>query len=130
MAPRKTATAPDRMVKVSDIVGMDEIARRTGTSSHAVWNWTKRYDFPEEITRVSGKPAYDWAEVSVWEKNWVRSKGGYHTHKAKDAAPAKKTAAKKVAAKKTAPAKKAAVSKAPAKRTVTRSPMARARRSS
>jgi predicted DNA-binding transcriptional regulator AlpA len=85
--PRKSehpSTTP-RMVAVDNIVGLAEIAERTGSTPHAVWNWTKRYDgdhpFPKPIAVASGRPVYDWVEVEEWNNNWVRSKGGWHTHK-------------------------------------------------
>lgn len=124
-------SASSRLVQAGNIVGMIEIAERTGSTSHAVWNWTKRYDFPEPIARVSNKPVFDWEEVNTWNQNWERSKGGFHTHKAQRE-PAKKTTAAKRPAKKAAvapPAKKAAAAKRTVTRTAAKSPAARARRS-
>lgn len=70
-----------RMVRADNIVGQIAIARRFNTSAQAVWNWTQRPDFPEPLPSDCGRPVWDWEEVVDWEKNWVRSKGGYHTHK-------------------------------------------------
>lgn len=146
--PRKSSEQPSaepRMVAVDNIVGLAEIAERTGSTPHAVWNWTKRYDgdhpFPKPIAIASGRPVYDWAEVEEWNNNWVRSKGGWHTHKSqregtKKTAPrrqfmegdddgtrpsrAKKATAKRVAKR---PAAK------PAEKVASVTPIRRARRS-
>lgn len=84
------AKDPDRLIKVSNIVGMPEIAARTGTTPRAVWNHTRRYAFPEPITRTSNTPLWDWDEVKAFYDGWEPSKGGYHTHTAQREA-AKKT---------------------------------------
>lgn len=85
MATRSKASEQPRTIAVDNIVGLAEIAERTGATAHAVWNWTKRYEdnhpFPKPITTVSGRPVYDWDEVKTWNETWERSKGGYHTHK-------------------------------------------------
>ena len=78
---RRTVTS-SRTVKVDNIVGLTEIAERTGSSKQTVWSWTSREGFPEPIARVSGRPVWNWPEVSKWNSSWVRSKGGYPTHKA------------------------------------------------
>lgn len=70
-----------RMVRADNIVGQTAIAKRFNTSSQAVWNWTQRADFPKPLPADCGRPVWDWQEVVNWEKNWVRSKGGYHTHR-------------------------------------------------
>lgn len=144
--PRKSehpSTTP-RMVAVDNIVGLAEIAERTGSTPHAVWNWTKRYDgdhpFPKPIATASGRPVYDWAEVEEWNNNWTRSKGGWHTHKTQRTTAKKTTPrrqfmegdddgtrsnrAKKTTAKRTA---KRAASK-PAQKVATVTPIRRARR--
>jgi predicted DNA-binding transcriptional regulator AlpA len=90
-----------RVVDVGNIVGLAEIAERTGSTPHAVWNWTKRYEFPKPIATVSGRPVYDWSEVDEWNSNWERSKGGYHTHKTRTETTAKKAAPRRKAAKET-----------------------------
>lgn len=77
---------PERLIKVSDIVGMPEIAARTNSTPRAVWNHTRRYAFPEPITRTSNTPLWDWEEVKAFYAGWEPSKGGYHTHQAQRAA--------------------------------------------
>ena len=144
--PRKSeqttskSRADDRLVKASNIVGLAEIAERTKSTPHAVWNWTKRYEgdhpFPTPIATASGRPVYDWAEVEDWNKNWVRSKGGWHTHQSQREQPKKTTSRRQYmegdddgtrpSRAKKAPARKPA-SKSTGGATVT--PIRRARRS-
>lgn len=73
----------DRCVAVDDIVGLAEIAKRTSNSTQTVWNWTHKDGFPEAITKVSGRPVWDWKEVDSWNRSWVRSKGGFPTHRSR-----------------------------------------------
>ena len=86
--PRKSVKAkdPDRLIKVSNIVGMPEIAERMQTTPRAVWNHTRRYAFPDPVTRTSNTPLWDWDEVKAFYDEWEPSKGGYHTHAAQRAA--------------------------------------------
>lgn len=79
--PKKT-TEEVRLVRADMIVGQSAIAQRFGISSQAAWNWTQRPDFPKPLPADCGRPVWDWEEVRDWEKNWVRSKGGWHTHRA------------------------------------------------
>lgn len=80
--PVETTEPEARMIRTDHIVSQSAIARRFGTSDQAVWNWTQRPDFPEPLPGTDcGRPVWDWEEIENWEKNWVRSKGGYHTHK-------------------------------------------------
>lgn len=82
---KKQSSEPEaRMVRADNIVGQTAIAQRFGTSSQAVWNWTQRPDFPKPLPADCGRPVWDWEEVQNWEKNWVRSKGGYHTHRTRE----------------------------------------------
>ena len=89
---RKSVKAKDedRVIRVGDIVGMPEIANRTGTSARAVWNHTRRYAFPAPVTRTSNTPLWDWNDVKEFYDAWEPSKGGYHTHKAQREAVAAK----------------------------------------
>lgn len=82
----KKSTSADepevRMIRTDNIVSQSAIARRFSASDQAVWNWTHREDFPEPLPDTdAGRPLWDWEEVQEWEKNWVRSKGGFHTHR-------------------------------------------------
>lgn len=70
-----------RSIAVEDIVGLSEIATRTGSTTQTVWNWTRKEDFPKPVTRVSTRPVWDWSEVDEWNRSWVRSKGGHPTHR-------------------------------------------------
>lgn len=69
-------------IAINDIVGLSEIAERTSSSARAVWNHTRRYNFPKPIVRVSNTPLWDWNEVKGFYEGWEPSKGGWHTHKA------------------------------------------------
>jgi hypothetical protein len=81
--PKKVKSEPvERVVKAHNIVGQSGIAKRFGISSQAAWNWTQREGFPAPLPGTDcGRPVWDWEEIVNWEKNWVRSKGGYHTHR-------------------------------------------------
>lgn len=67
------------LVPVSQIAGMSEIAIYCDASPHAVWNWTKRHNFPEPIGRVSNRPIWDMRDVRVWFKNQKVSKNNWLT---------------------------------------------------
>lgn len=80
---KKKKSDPEvRVVATRNIVGQAAIAKRFKTTGQAVWNWTQRPDFPAPLPDTDcGRPVWDWEEVQTWERNWVRSKGGWHTHK-------------------------------------------------
>lgn len=75
-------TSEQTHIAINDIVGLAEIAERTGSTARAVWNWTRRYNFPKPLLRVSNTPVWDWKDVEEWHNGWTPSKGGWHTHKA------------------------------------------------
>lgn len=79
--PATTQQAKPRMVRVDMIASQSDIARHFDIGLQAAWNWTHREDFPEPIGKVGNRLIWDLEQVIDWEKNWVRSKGGYHTHR-------------------------------------------------
>lgn len=81
--PKTSERTTVATIALDDIVGLAEIAERCNTSPRAVWNWTRRYSFPEPFTRISNTPLWDWNTVKEWHDNWEPSKGGWHTHKAR-----------------------------------------------
>lgn len=55
-------------------VGVLEIAERLGCKRETVAMWGYRGLLPEPPWRVSGQPAWDWAEI----EEWARSTGRLH----------------------------------------------------
>lgn len=57
-----------RLLDTEDLVGIGEIAERTGVSSAAVTNWQKRHvgDFPDPLVKLSCGPIFEWKEVLAW----------------------------------------------------------------
>ncbi len=60
-----------------DLVGVPEIAERLGVSRRTVitWNYRRRLPlrppwqpFPEPLKTISGRPAWDWADVETWAR--------------------------------------------------------------
>lgn len=56
-----------RLLDTEDLVGIGEIAERTGVSSAAVTNWQTRHtEFPEPLVKLSCGPVFEWKEVYAW----------------------------------------------------------------
>jgi hypothetical protein len=57
----------DRVVKVSDLVGVAEIAQRLGVTVHAVHKWrTRDLGFPEPVARLQQAMVWAWPDVAQW----------------------------------------------------------------
>lgn len=70
-AARARVPDPDRLVRVGDLVGLPEIARRAGVTRSAVSNWRNRHDdFPLPVFSISEgarvSPVFVWPEVAAW----------------------------------------------------------------
>lgn len=62
-----------RWVESSDLIGMNDIARRSGVGPSAVCNWSTRHEgFPEAVAIVGGRPVFLWSEVEGWLKETGR----------------------------------------------------------
>lgn len=79
----KTSERAATHIAINDIVGLSEIATRSKTTPRAVWNHTRRHNFPKPILKISNTPLWDWNEVKAFYDTWEPSKGGWHTHKAR-----------------------------------------------
>lgn len=65
---------PERVVKVSDLVGVAEIAQRIGVEVGTVQSWRRRHDdFPEPIARLSAGLVWAWPDVDDWARATGRS---------------------------------------------------------
>jgi hypothetical protein len=62
-------------VKVSDLVGVAEIAERLGVEPTTVHKWTQRYDdFPAGLVHLKGGTVWAWPDVAAWANR--RGRGG------------------------------------------------------
>lgn len=60
--------------KLSDVVGINEIADRIGKPRNTVKVWRHRGILPEERWSVSGIPAWDWTlDIVPWLKETGRA---------------------------------------------------------
>jgi hypothetical protein len=59
-----------RKVEVDELVGVTEIAERSGLSSpRRVHEWRGRYpDFPEPVARLAAGHVFAWPDVEKWAK--------------------------------------------------------------
>jgi hypothetical protein len=64
---------PERAVKVSDLVGVAEIADRLGIAIVTVHRWRERpVDFPAPVQQLSAGLIWAWPDVERWAKNTGR----------------------------------------------------------
>jgi hypothetical protein len=66
----------DRRVRVEDLVGTVEIAKKLGVKDHNVVNtWRRRHaDFPEPLTTLRHGRVWAWPEVEAWARTTGRLK--------------------------------------------------------
>jgi hypothetical protein len=64
----------ERKVRVSDLVGASEIARRLGAASpQTIHSWHRRYsDFPAPITQLERALVWSWPDVQRWARRTGR----------------------------------------------------------
>lgn len=65
-------TGPERyrVVRVSDLAGIAEIAARFGVTRQAVCNWGVRHrHFPQPVVVLKSGPVYDMTEIVHWHKS-------------------------------------------------------------
>jgi uncharacterized linocin/CFP29 family protein len=64
----------DRVVRVGDLVGTVEIARRVGVGDHNVVNtWRYRHaDFPEPVVTLRHARVWSWVDVEHWAQRTGR----------------------------------------------------------
>lgn len=56
-----------------DPVGLVDIAERLGVTSGTARMWSQRNVLPEPRWRISGRPAWNWAEVWQWAQETGRT---------------------------------------------------------
>ena len=64
-------TGPERyrVVRVSDLAGIAEIAARFGVTRQAVCNWVVRHrHFPQPVVILASGPVYDMKEIVRWHE--------------------------------------------------------------
>lgn len=55
-----------RAVSTSDLVGLSEIAARSGTPLPTLKRWRRRPDFPAPLVTLAAGPVWDWPTVAAW----------------------------------------------------------------
>ena len=63
---RRMARSRSQAFVESFPVGAAEIAERLGVEPQTVHTWRQRGVLPEPRWTVSGKPAWEWAEIEQW----------------------------------------------------------------
>lgn len=71
MSEDKLAADPDRLVRLSDLVSLSEIAERAGVTPQAIAMWHVRdqgtsQGFPLPVRDVPRSRLWLWAEVEPW----------------------------------------------------------------
>jgi hypothetical protein len=55
-----------RRVRLSDLVGVQEIGERLGVKVETVWQWKYRGLLPAVEATISGTPIWEWQRIEAW----------------------------------------------------------------
>lgn len=65
--PRRLSEEPAQYESASDLVGVAEIAARSGRSVNTVQSWRRRHpDFPAPVATLAAAPVWAWSDVEPW----------------------------------------------------------------